>query len=83
MSTQKSLYEIANDWDGATDEEVVRFKNAITPNIKKDGLGVVCRKEWVNGTFIDIYIFSQDRQTLLRHLVIDQDDNFGEPTEDF
>lgn len=72
-------YNIASKWQEASVEEVELFKNYF---VEKTGTprstirGVLCQKEWMMGTYIDVYvaIFDVDR-TL--HFRIDKSDYFS------
>lgn len=72
-------YDIASKWQQASDEEVELFKNYF---VEKTGIepltirGVLCQKEWMMGTYIEVYVAIFDADKTL-HYRIDKDDYFS------
>lgn len=78
VSTKKSFYDIAADFDNVSDEEVEELKCYLIQQTgehygwqSSNDIKLNCQKEWTLSTFIEIYVIYQDE---LIQLSIDRDD---------
>lgn len=77
-----SFYEIANKWDEASDEQVSLFKSFLKQKLSiQEEIRLFCRREWIKGTYIDIYIVKSGDETLY-HYWIDKANNVMVDRED-
>ncbi len=83
VSAKKSFYEIAADFDDASDQDVEKLKCHVIQQIGDEygwesshDIKLNCVKEWTLGTFIDIYVASDSNydEYNVTHLCIDRDD---------
>jgi len=72
-SENGKYYTIAANWETVSDEEVADFKQFLAKNTGIYNVKLVCQKEWLMGTFIDIYTTVNDGGNKY-HLRISRDD---------
>lgn len=79
-----SYYNIASTWQESSDEDVELFKKYLVEKTRVDPLsikGVLCRKDWFLGTYIDVYVAIIDNDALL-HYRINRNDQISDASSE-
>lgn len=78
--TYGKYYNIALNWETCSDDDVYRFKEYFTSITKISNVKILCQKEWLNGTFIDMYIIDENNKNY--HMRIDKKDNISDASHE-
>jgi hypothetical protein len=75
-------YDLAARWDIISDEEVDKFKTFLKARLNiSESIKVDCRREWLNGIYMDIYFYIGADESDLQHYWIDRADNLTKARE--